>query len=92
VGINRESLLYSHYELGAKKIASPCSLLYSGGDQQRINSHQLPTLLSHRNPMKSLHRRIKEQAEESRSGALQIGPIYIGDSIRLPQTKGVGGA
>ena len=45
-----------------KKPASPCSLLYSGGDQQRINSHQLPTLLPPENPMESLHWRIKEQS------------------------------
>jgi hypothetical protein len=62
VGVSRESLLYLYYELGAKKSASPYSLLYSGGDQQRINFHQPLTLLPPMNPMESLHWRIKEQS------------------------------
>lgn len=58
-GGNHFSIYTGSWEL--KKPTSPCSLLYSGGDQQRIDSHQLPTLVPPRNPMESLYRRIKEQ-------------------------------
>jgi hypothetical protein len=50
-------------------------MLYFGEDQQRIKIYHLPTLLSLKNSMKSLHRRIKEQAEESERSFLKHGLI-----------------
>ena len=53
-----ESLLHFVYKRGSRKNLLPrilpSSLLYFGGDQQRI------TLLPPRNPVESLHWRIKE--------------------------------
>ena len=79
---NHLSIYTTSWEL--KKPASPCSLLYSDGDQQRINSHQLPTLLPPRNPMESLHWRIKEQSwkikerNSSKWGQLSAMPSKMG--------------
>jgi hypothetical protein len=52
-----ESLLYFAYEGGSRKNRLPqilpSSLLYFGGDQLRINSLLIPTLLPPRNPVES---------------------------------------
>jgi hypothetical protein len=77
----QESLLHLHWEL--KKTASPCSLLYYGGEQERFNSHQLPTLLPPRNPLESLHRRIRSRVEESGSGALPNGALTLNGPSKL---------
>ena len=59
-----ESLLYFVYKRGSRKNLLPhilsSSLLYFSGDQLRIDSHLILTLLPPRNRVKSLHRRIKE--------------------------------
>ena len=65
VSISRESLLHLHYKLGAEKLVSFCSLLYS---ENPFSSALHPALLGIQ--LELLHRRIKRsRAEEPGSGA-----------------------